>query len=127
MGEIVLYQPDETIRLDVMVEGETVWLTQAQMVELFQRDVSVISRHISNIFKEGELEKESNLQKMQIAEMELLRKIIVKIVASPKTLKCNHVAFNGHANTVVANPYAIRDVSSLMLSSSEQHPQKLPY
>jgi len=65
-GEIVLYQPDETIRLEVRVEYETVWLTQAQMVQLFQRDVSVISRHISNIFKEGELDKQSNLHFLQI-------------------------------------------------------------
>ena len=66
-GEIILYQPDDTIRLEVRIDGETVWLTQAQMVELFQRDVSVISRHIANIFKEGELEKESNLHFLQIA------------------------------------------------------------
>ena len=66
-GEIVLYQPDETIRLDVRIENETVWLTQAQMVELFQRDVSVISRHLANIFKEGELDKKSNLHFLQIA------------------------------------------------------------
>jgi len=65
-GEIVLYQPDETIRLEVRVEYETVWLTQAQMVQLFERDVSVISRHISNIFKEGELDKQSNLHFLQI-------------------------------------------------------------
>ena len=58
-GEIVLYQPDETIRLEVWIKEETVWLTQAQMVVLFSRDQSVISRHISNIFKEGELDKNS--------------------------------------------------------------------
>ena len=65
-GEVVLYQLDETIRLEVRVKYETVWLTQAQMVQLFQRDVSVISRHISNIFKEGELDKQSNLHFLQI-------------------------------------------------------------
>ena len=65
-GEIVLYQPDESIRLEVRIEDETVWLTQAQMAELFGRDVSVISRHISRIFKDNELDKNSNLQKMQI-------------------------------------------------------------
>lgn len=55
------------LQLEVRMEDETVWLTQAQMVELFQRDVSVISRHINNIFKEGELDKKSNLHFMQIA------------------------------------------------------------
>ena len=65
-GEIVLYQPDESIRLEVRIEDETVWLTQAQMAELFCKDVSVISRHISRIFKDNELDINSNLQKMQI-------------------------------------------------------------
>jgi len=59
-GEIIIYQtPDGTTNLDVRLENETIWLTQAQMVMLFERDQSVISRHISNIFKEGELDKNS--------------------------------------------------------------------
>ena len=66
-NQIVVYQPNETIRLDVRLENETVWLTQAQLCQLFQRDVSVVSRHIKNIFSEGELEKESNLHFLQIA------------------------------------------------------------
>ncbi len=57
-----MYQPDETIRLEVRMDNETVWLTQAQMAELFQRDQSVIARHISNVFNEKELTKESNMQ-----------------------------------------------------------------
>jgi hypothetical protein len=60
-GEIILYQPNEAIKLEVRMEDETVWLTQAQIVDLFQRDQSVIARHINNIFKEAELEKESNM------------------------------------------------------------------
>ncbi|MDR2146354.1 MAG: virulence RhuM family protein [Tannerella sp.] len=66
-GEIILYQPDEAIQLEVRIEDETVWLTQNQMVQLFQRDVSVISRHISHIFNEGELDRKSNLHFLQIA------------------------------------------------------------
>ena len=54
-GEIILYQPDGSIRLDVRVEDETVWLSLNQMTKLFDRDKSVISRHITNIFKEEEL------------------------------------------------------------------------
>jgi hypothetical protein len=57
--KIVLYQPDNTLQLEVRLEDETVWLTQSQMVDLFGRDQSVISRHIKNIFKEGELIKNS--------------------------------------------------------------------
>jgi len=52
-----MYQPDETIRLEVRVENETVWLTQQQMAELFDKDRTVISRHIRNIYKEEELEE----------------------------------------------------------------------
>ena len=66
-GEIVLYQPDSTIQLEVLVEDETVWLNQAQMVILFQRDVSVISRHFRNVFKEKELPMEGNSHFLQIA------------------------------------------------------------
>ncbi len=59
-GEIIIYQtPDGTTELDVSVGGETVWLSQAQMTELFQRDRTVITRHINNIFKEGELDEKT--------------------------------------------------------------------
>ena len=61
-GEVVLYNPDDTIRLEVRMNDETVWLSQAQMAELFGKDQSVIARHISNVFKEGEQDKESNMQ-----------------------------------------------------------------
>jgi hypothetical protein len=65
-GEIVMYQPDETIRLEVRVEDETVWLTQQQMADLFLRDRTVINRHIKNVFKEGECDKESNVHFLHI-------------------------------------------------------------
>ncbi|EKD37965.1 MAG: hypothetical protein ACD_75C00924G0005 [uncultured bacterium] len=67
-GKIVLYQAkDGQTTLDVHLRDETVWLSQAQMSELFERDQSVISRHVHNVFKEGELPKQSNMQKMHIA------------------------------------------------------------
>ena len=56
-GEIVMYQPDETIRLEVRLGDDTVWLTQQQMAELFDKDRTVIGRHIRNIYKEEELEE----------------------------------------------------------------------
>lgn len=61
-GEIILYQPDETVRIEVRLENDTVWLTQAQMAELFEKDQSVIARHINNVFREGELAESSNMQ-----------------------------------------------------------------
>ena len=61
--QIVIYQTDDgQTQIDVRVEQETVWLTQAQMAELFQKDQSVVARHINNSFKEGELEEKSNMQ-----------------------------------------------------------------
>ena len=58
-GEVILYQTEDgQTQLDVKLENETVWLTQSQMGELFQRDRTVITRHINNIFREGELNRE---------------------------------------------------------------------
>ena len=67
-SEIIIYQTaDGLTKLDVQMQGENLWLNQAQMAELFGRSVSVISRHIKNIFAEEELNEKSNLQNMQIA------------------------------------------------------------
>ena len=66
-GEIILYQPDEAVKLEVRLEDETVWLTQAQIAELFQRDRTVITKHINNVFKEKELEEKSNVHFLHIS------------------------------------------------------------
>lgn len=58
-NEIILYQPDSTLKLEVRLENDTVWLTQNQMTELFQTSKQNISLHINNIFKEGELVPET--------------------------------------------------------------------
>ncbi len=58
-NEIILYQPDSTIKLEVRLENETVWLTQQQMTELFQTSKQNVSLHVNNIFKEGELDSNS--------------------------------------------------------------------
>ena len=63
-NEIVIYQSEDgKTQLDVKLEGETVWLTQAQMSELFQTDRTVINRHIRNIYKNGELEENATCAK----------------------------------------------------------------
>ena len=63
-NQIIIYQTaDNQTQIDVHVENETVWLTQAQMAELFQKDRTVISRHIRNVFNEGELEEQSTCAK----------------------------------------------------------------
>jgi hypothetical protein len=66
-AEIILYQPDNSLKLEVLLENETVWLTQAQMVTLFERERTVITKHINNVFNEGELEEKSNVQFLHIA------------------------------------------------------------
>ncbi len=58
-GEIVLYQPDDNVRLEVRLQDDTVWLTQQQMAELFKSTKQNISLHVNNIFREGELAKNS--------------------------------------------------------------------
>ena len=69
-GEIILYQPDETVKLEVRLEEETVWLTQAQMVELFNSTKQNISLHINNIFKEGELEQKATVKEYLTVQKE---------------------------------------------------------
>ena len=67
-NEIVLFESkDKKVALSVPMDGNTVWLNQAQMTELFEVDRTVITRHVNNTFKEKELLKESNVQKMHIA------------------------------------------------------------
>ena len=58
-GEIILYHPDESIALDVVLENETVWLTQQQIAELFGTQRPAITKHLANIYKSGELDKNS--------------------------------------------------------------------
>ncbi len=65
-GEIILYQPDETVRLEVRLEDDTVWLTTNQMAALFDREESNIRRHVINVFKEGELERDNNVHFLHV-------------------------------------------------------------
>ena len=76
LNEIVIYQPDEIVNLEVRVENESVWLTLNQIAMLFGRDKSVISRHINNIFKEKELSKISTVAKNATVQMENGRSIV---------------------------------------------------
>jgi hypothetical protein len=66
-GKIVIYQTDDgKAALEVNLQGETLWLNQSHMSSLFDRDRSVITKHLSNRFKSGELDKKSNVQKMHV-------------------------------------------------------------
>ena len=74
-GEIILYQPDNTIKLEVRIENETVWLTQAQIVNLFQSSKANISEHIRNLYDSDELSAESTVRKFRTVRMEGNRKV----------------------------------------------------
>ncbi len=79
-SKIKIYKtPEGKTSIDVKLEKDTVWLNLNQMSELFERDKSVISRHIRNIFKEGELEKNSTVAKIATVQKEGERKIIRNI------------------------------------------------
>lgn len=86
-NQIILYRPNDTISLEVRLENETVWLSQAQMAELFQKDQSVIARHIKNIFIEKELETESNMQ--------ILHNTISKFRSTARDINVHFLHFKG--------------------------------
>jgi prophage maintenance system killer protein len=66
VSELVIYQHDAAEPVSVRLEGDTLWLTQEQMAELFGRERSVITKHLRNVFREGELIEESNVQNLHI-------------------------------------------------------------
>ena len=116
-NEIVLFETaDNEVSLQVQMQDETVWLTQAQMVELFGRDVSVISRHINNVFKEGELDKKSNLHFLQIANADrpvTIYSLDVIISVGYRVKSQRGVEFRRRANSVlkdyILRGYAVND------------------
>ena len=103
-GEIVMYQPDETIRLEVRVENDTVWLTQQQISDLFIRDRTVINRHINNVFKEGECDKESNVHFLHIPNSDkpvMYYSLDVIISVGYRVKSLNGTKFRKWANNVL--------------------------
>ena len=70
VGEIVMYQPDETIRLEVRVENESVWLSQAQMADLFGTKRQAITKHLLNIYECKELKKEATSSILELVRKE---------------------------------------------------------
>ena len=75
-NQIVVYQPNETVRLDVRLENETVWLTQLKIADLFGVQKAAISKHIKNIFASGELIKEATVSKMETVQAEGGRTVV---------------------------------------------------
>lgn len=89
-NEIILFE-NQNIKLEVNMKDETVWLTQTQMSNLFDKDRTVITRHINNIFKVGVLDEESNVQKMNFANLDKtvnLYNLNVIISVGYRVVKC---------------------------------------
>ncbi len=102
-NEIILFE-NQDVKLEVNMNGETVWLTQDQMAKLFGKDRTVITRHINNIFKDGELEEKSNVQKMHIANSDKpvsLYSLDVIISIGYRVKSQNGVIFRKLANKVL--------------------------
>ena len=127
-NEIIVYQPNETIRLEVRLENETVWLTQSQMVQLFRRDQSVIARHISNIFHDGEVEMESNMHFLHIPSSDrpvALYSLDIIISVGYRVKSINGTLFRRWATTILKD-YLLRGYAvNNRLNCLKTTPQKL--
>lgn len=85
-AEFLLYQTEDgQTRVEVRFDGETAWLSLGQMAELFQRDKSVISRHIKNVFEEGELSPEATVAKSATVQREGSREVTARSSTSTST------------------------------------------
>lgn len=122
-NEIVIFETeDRSVTLPVAVENETVWLSQNQMIELFGRDQSVISRHIRNIFKEQEVDKESNMHFLHISNSDkpvAYYSLDVIISVGYRVKSKRGVEFRRWANSVlkqyILKGYAVNDNICLIL------------
>ena len=102
-NEIILFE-NQNVKLEVNMKDETVWLTQEQMAKLFGKDRTVITRHINNIFKDGELEEKSNVQKMHFANSDKpvsLYNLDVIISVGYRVKSQNGIIFRKWANKVL--------------------------
>ena len=99
--QIVVYKPSEKIRMEVKTDGETVWLTQEQMCQLFGRERSVITKHIRNIFGEGELPQEGYVQNLHITSDVGGRRRPLRT----EPPRCR-IGFGADENDLPAKPYA---------------------
>lgn len=102
-NEIVIFE-NQNVKLEVNMKDETVWLNQMQMAELFDKDRTVITRYINNIFKEGELDKKTNVQKLHIPNSDkpvTFYNLDVIISVGYRVKSKNGVAFRKWANKIL--------------------------
>ena len=104
-SNIVVYNDGE-IELKVSVNNETIWLTQAQLCNIFEKDQSVISRHINNIFKDNEVDEKSNMQKMHIANSDKpvsFYNLDIVLAVGYRTNSSKAIKFRQWASSVLKN------------------------
>ena len=102
-NDIIIFENQE-VKLDVNIKDDTVWLTNNQMAKLFLRDEKTIRKHINNIFHEGELERESNTQKMRVGGVDQLvafYNLDVIISVGYRVKSKNGIIFRRWANKVL--------------------------
>ena len=133
-SEIILYQPDNEVRLEVRLEDETVWLTQTQISELFQRDRTVITKHIANIFKEKELEEKTNVHFLHFAKSDKPVKIYsldIIISVGYRVKSQRGTQFRQWANKVLKEyllkGYAVNQRLSDLENTVAEHSKKIDF
>ena len=105
ISNTVIYNDGE-IELKVSVNNETIWLTQAQLCNIFEKDQSVISRHINNIFKDNEVDEKSNMQKMHIANSDKpvsFYNLDIVLAVGYRTNSSKAIKFRQWASSVLKN------------------------
>ena len=111
-NEIILYQPDRSISLEVRVENETIWLTQKQMAQLYGTAVPAISKHIKNIFDSGELQAEATVSKMEIVQKNYIDESVLLLLSK--------------RNSGVPARIITRKISPLLAVDLAKHNQQYP-
>ena len=140
-GEIVVYQPNDITRLEVRIEHDSVWLNQAQIAELFQRDRTVVTRHIKNVFGEQELEEKSNVHFLHFANSDKPVKyysldVIISVGYRIKSIQgtrfrqwANHVLKN-HLLKRHLSDYRITEINDMLLIHDrilKEHSEKIDF
>lgn len=104
-GDVMIYQTSKKeVELKVRFENESVWLSQTQIVVLFNKDQSVISRHIKNIFKDGEINEKSNMQNMHITNSDkpvIFYSLDIILAVGYRTNSKNAIKFRQWATSVL--------------------------
>ena len=137
----MIYQPNDITRLEVRIEHDSVWLTQAQIAELFQRDRTVVTRHIKNVFGEQELEEKSNVHFLHFANSDKPVKyysldVIISVGYRIKSIQgtrfrqwANHVLKN-HLLKRHLSDYRITEINDMLLIHDrilKEHSEKIDF